>query len=170
MNKTAATLKKQGQIKSMELPHGWIEIPVEKHIASDFLKEYRAPENEEVKLSFYYRGKRIAPGGAADFLTVLALPDHELSEEEFISVDLVVRNASDPEFFVLSSSRTEMINGKRVLIVEGIWNTGIVDMAMFIDSDKTGSAVQEVHYQAPEKDFGRYVEQVEDSFKTIVWL
>ncbi|CAN5308227.1 hypothetical protein BH11CYA1_BH11CYA1_45870 [soil metagenome] len=154
----------------MELPIGWVECPDEQHTGSDFIKEFRAPESEEIKLTFYYRGKRIGAGGAADFLAVLALPDHELSEEEFISVDLVVRNASDPEYFLLSSSRTETMNGKRVLLVEGIWSSGIVDMAMFIDSDKTGSAVQEVHYQAPEKDFGMYVEQVDSSFKTIVWL
>jgi hypothetical protein len=171
MNKTASTLKKQGQIKSMDLPDGWVECLSEKRTASDFLREFRAPESAEVKLSFYYRGKRIAPGGAADFLQVLSLPDHELSQEEFDSVDLVIRNASDPDFFLLSSSRTETINGKRVLLVEGIWkNGGLVDMGVFIDSDKTGSAVQEVHYQAPQKDYEHFVEEVENSLKTIVWL
>ena len=171
MNKTTTKLKNQGQIKSMELPDGWVECLLEKRTATDFLKEYRSPESAEVKLAFYYRGKRIAPDGAADFLKVLSQPDHELSEEEFDSVDLVVRNASDPDFFLLSSSRTEEISGKRVLIVEGIWKkSDLVDLGLFIDSDKTGSAVQEIHFEAPQSEYGLFVDQVEKSLKTIVWL
>lgn len=171
MNKIVTTVKNQGQIKSMELPEGWLECPLEKRTASDYIREFRAPTNEDVKIAFYYRGNRIGQGGATDFLTVLALPDHELSSEEFESVDVVVRNASDADFFLLSSSRTETIKGKRLLIVEGIWKkSGLVDLGLFIDSDKTGSAVQEVHYEAPEKDYEHFVEQVEKAFQTIVWL
>jgi hypothetical protein len=171
MNKSAIILRKQGQIKSMELPEGWFECPAEKRTASDYLTEYRAPESANARLLFYYRGNRIGPGGAADFLKVLSLPDHELTEEEFSSVDLVIRNASDPDFFLLSSSRTEEINGKRVLIVEGIWKKGgLVDMGIFIDSDKTGSAVQEIHFEAPQSEYELFVGQAEKALKTIVWL
>lgn len=155
----------------MELPDGWVECLPEKHTSGDFLKEYRAPENANVKLLFYYRGNRIGSGGAADFLKVLSLPDHELSEEEFSSVDLVIRNASDPDYFLLSSSRTEEINGKRVLVVEGIWKKGgLVDLGLYIDSDKTGSAVQEIHFEAPQSEYELFVDQAEKSLRTIVWL
>lgn len=171
MNKSAIILKKQGQIKSMELPEGWLECVQEKRTASDYLTEYRAPESANAKLLFYYRGHRIAPGGAADFLKVLSLPDHELTDQEFSSVDLVIRNASDPDFFLLSSSRTEELNGKRVLIVEGIWKKGgLVDLGVFIDSDKTGSAVQEIHFEAPQSEYELFVDQAEKSLKSIVWL
>jgi len=154
----------------MELPEGWVELPEEKRTASDYLLEYAVAENNNVKLVFYYRGHRIGTGGAADFLSVLSEPPHELSPEEFLSVDLVVRNAADADFFLLSSSRTEDLNGKRVLIVEGIWKkSGLVDMGIFIDSDSTGSAVQEVHFEASQNDYQNYIDQVEKSLKTVVW-
>ncbi len=170
MNGTGTRIKNQGQVKSLELPAEWIELPPEKHTGKDFVREFRAAANENVKLAFYYRGHRIAPGGADDFKHVLAQENHELSAEEFLSVDLVVRNASDADYFTLSHCRTEDLGGKRVLIVEGVWKTSVLaDFGIFIDSDLTGSAVQEIHFLAPEKEYMNYIDQIEQIVKTIVW-
>ncbi len=170
MNGICTRIKNQGQVKSLELPAGWVELLPEKRTAKDFLREYRAAESEHVKLAFYYRGHRIGQGGADDFKNVLAQEDHELSPDEYLSVDLVVRNAAEADFFTLSHCRTETLAGKRVLIVEGVWNAGNqADFGIFIDSDLSGSAVQEIHFMAPEKEYMHYIEQVEQILKAIVW-
>jgi hypothetical protein len=105
-----------------------------------------------------------------EFQNILAHDAHELTTEELEQVEIVIRNASDEEYFSLSSSHTEDINGKRILIVEGVWKTsGLADYGLFIDSDNTGSAVQEIHFLAPERDYVNYIDQIEQVLASIVW-
>lgn len=170
MTKTRVRVKEQGQVKELELPHGWTKCPEEQRNSNVYLTEYRSQENEEVKLSFFYRGQRIPRVAAEEFQNLLAQPAHELSPEELDQIDIVLRNAADEEYFSVSSSHTQDLNRKRVLIVEGIWlNSGTVDYGIFIDSDNTGSAVQEIHFLAPEDEYVNYIEQIEAVLASINW-
>ncbi|HMW89000.1 MAG TPA: hypothetical protein PKN86_03790 [Candidatus Obscuribacter sp.] len=170
MTRTRVRVKDHGQVKHLELPPGWTPCPEDQRTSGAYLKEFRSQESEDVKLSFYYRGQRIPRVAAEEFQNILAHDAHELTTEELEQVEIVIRNASDEEYFSLSSSHTEDINGKRILIVEGVWKTsGLADYGLFIDSDNTGSAVQEIHFLAPERDYVNYIDQIEQVLASIVW-
>lgn len=170
MTRTRVRVKDHGQVKHLELPPGWSACPEEQRTSGDYLKEFRSEESEDVKLSFYYRGQRIPRLAAEEFQKILANPAHELSAEELEQAEIVIRNAADEEYFSISSSHTEDLHGKRVLIVEGVWKTsGQADYGIFIDSDNTGSAVQEIHFLAPEREYVNYIDQIEQVLASITW-
>ncbi len=163
-------LKNEGQISSMQLPENWVEAKAVKTLAGDQLREFISSANEDVKLCFYYRGKTIAAGAARDFCGILQEHDHMLSEEEIESLSIVLRNAAYAESFATSSIKTQTINGKRVLIVEGIWRVNqIFDLSIFIDSDNTGSAVQEIHFFAPALNYASYLNDALVAIESITW-
>ncbi len=163
-------LKNEGQISSMQLPENWVEAKAAKTLANDHLREFVSSANADVKLCFYYRGKTIAAGAARDFCGVLQEPEHILTEEEIESLSIVLRNAAYAESFSTSSIKTETINGKRVLIVEGIWQVNqIFDLSIFIDSDKSGSAVQEIHFFAPALNYVNYLKEAQEAIESITW-
>ncbi|MDP3506730.1 MAG: hypothetical protein Q8T09_01950 [Candidatus Melainabacteria bacterium] len=163
-------LKNECQIDSMQLPENWGETKSAKTSANDQLREFVSGANEDVKLCFYYRGKTIAAGAARDFHGVLQEPDHILTEEEIESLSIVLRNAAYAESFSTSSIKTQTIKGKRVLIVEGIWRVNqIFDLSIFIDSDNTGSAVQEIHFFAPALNHANYLKEAHEAIESITW-
>jgi hypothetical protein len=163
-------LKNEGQISSMQLPENWVEAKAAKTSANDHLREFVSSANEDVKLCFYYRGKTIGAGSARDFHGILQEPDHMLSEEEIESLSIVLRNAAYAESFSTSSIKTQTVNGKRVLIVEGIWRVNqIFDLSIFIDSDNTGSVVQEIHFFAPALNSDNYLKDAHEAIESITW-
>jgi len=163
-------LKNEGQICSMQLPENWVEAKAAKTSANDHLREFVSSANEDVKLCFYYRGKTIAAGAARDFYGILQEPDHMLSQDEIESLSIVLRNAAYTESFSTSSIKTQTINGRRVLIVEGIWRVNqIFDLSIFIDSDNTGSIVQEIHFFASALNYVNYRKEAQEAIESITW-
>jgi hypothetical protein len=163
-------LKNEGPISSMQLLEKWLEAKAVKAVANDHLREFISTDNKNVKLCFYCRGNRIAAGAARDFHGILQEPDHILSEEEIESLSIVLRNAAYTESFSTSSIKTQTINGKRVLIVEGIWRVNqIFDLSIFIDSDNTGSVVQEIHFFAPALNSDNYLKDAHEAIESITW-
>lgn len=163
-------VENQGQVKSMQLPEGWFEREVEETTSHTFMRQFQAADNEEVTLSFYYRGHRTSDGDATNFLRVLGQPDHELSSEEAKSVRSIIRNASDADWFLTNSIRTENLKGKCVLMLEGIWKASdLADLGVFVDSDGTGSAVQEIHFTAPKDEYSKYLAMIEEALKSVKW-
>lgn len=170
MNKMRLAVKGEGQIRQMSLPDGWIEVEKDPRPDTVHVKEFECPENSETRIMFYYRGRRVDTTTGDNFVRILSIPDHELSEQEFSDIVVILNNASEPDNFEVSSCRTETINGKRVLMLEGIWKDGgVLNLGMFIDSDNTGTAVQEVHYLAPESHYATYIEEIEQAIGAIVW-
>lgn len=110
-----------------------------------------------------------APSAEA-FHDVLAKPAHVLSSPELKSIAEVLDAKSDASVFNTLSARTESLNGKSVLIVEGRYKEKQVDTyALFLDSDGTGGAVQEVYYQAPKADFMSKLKAAKEALKTVEW-
>lgn len=160
-----------GQIDSITIPPGWIEVHEEKGRDVPFtMRRFQPADDENPILAFFYRGRRIDKDSAERFRQILALPAHVLSKKEFDDLKAVLRDKNDPEEFQVVIAKTEEFNGKRVLIVEGRY-LGISEdnRHMFIDSDGTGSAVQEVFYQAHRRVFPLYYRTAAAAMKTIKW-
>jgi hypothetical protein len=164
---TKQVVVKEGLVERMTLPAGWSE---NNESREEFWREFSPPDREDVKLVFFYRGKRVHREAATNFLKVLNLPEHELTMEERRNVEWIIRNASEPEWFAIKSLRTEGVNQKKALVMEGLWlKKRQANLGLFFDSDQTGSNVQEIHYVAPEEDYYKFLPDAINAIKSIVW-
>ncbi len=166
----------QGQIAEMTLPNGWEEGRIQGAVSgTSSYREFTPAGERDAKLIFFYRGRRMSKDASDAFLNVLKQPAHMMKEDEAKTLfnpplKEILRDKAIPGGFNLESAKTEVINGKKVLVIEGTF-PGIQERtrAMYIDADGTGSAVQEVYYQAPKDKFMKHQPSVNASFKSIKW-
>lgn len=160
-----------GQISSISIPHGWLEYYEEKHRDVPFtIRKFQPADDENPVLAFFYRGRRIDGESGKLFKNLLSNPAHVLARDEFQKLGAVLRDMTDPEEFQVMIAKTEDFNGKRILIVEGRYLSTSEDVRhIFIDSDGSGTAVQEVYFQAHRAIFGRYYKTAAAAMRTICW-
>jgi hypothetical protein len=161
----------RGQVKRFDVPEGWSETTPSRGVGDvDYLQEFTSAENEAVKLSFYYRGTRINKVTATEFLHIQATEPHELLPAERERIGIVIRDAAETKWFDLQSIRTDVINKKKVLVVEGTWRKNrLSNLGLFLDTDGSGSAIQEIHYLAPEEDYQQFLPVAIKAIKSIEW-
>ena len=160
-----------GQIARMQMPATWKESAKEESkVAGSSYREFTADGKPDSKFCFFYRGRRMSEASSKAFHDLLSKPAHVLSSAELKSIGEVLDAKADASVFNTLSARTEDLNGKSVLIVEGRYREKQVDTyAVFVDSDGTGSAVQEMFYQAPKADFMARLKEAKESLKTVRW-
>ncbi len=164
-------LSDHGQVRKIDIPPGWEEGPNydgREHSAS--YKEFHPAGDKDCQLGFYYRGRRTSEAAGKNFHDQLAKPPHALSADELKSVAEIIRDKSNPADFNTKSARTEDVNGKRVLILEGQYTANKqYAKHLFVDSDNTGTAVQEIFFQAPEHKFQNFSKPADEALKSIKW-
>ena len=158
-----------GQIQSMAMPAAWerradVQLP-----AGAGLVEFHPHGQDDVRLNSFYRGRRVDAESARAFRECLAKPPHQLQAQEIKALRDVLRNKADD--FDIFFARTVDLNGKRVLSVEGFYKDAAHTGAktMYVDSDNTGSAVQEISYSAPGKAYQKHLDEAAKAFRSIVW-
>lgn len=160
-----------GQIRKMTIPPAWEKGPDynnREHAGS--YKEFHPYGKTDCQLGFYYRGRRTSETAGQNFKEVLEQESHELTPTEYSSLEETLRDKARAEDFTVKNARTEEINGKRVLIVEGRYNKNQNDSThMFIDTDGTGTAVQEVFFQAPKEQYAKYAGAAKTAMESIRW-
>jgi hypothetical protein len=166
-------LHDQGQINKMDLPPGWVAGEPYHNvggIGTRSFKEYHPPESPDSSLCFYYRGLPMDAQSGKNFHDILQKPPHTLSQEELASLGEVLRDKKDPKDFTMASARTENVNGKTVLVIEGRYKEIQQDtQEYFVDASGDGRAVQEIYYQAPKDDYPKYLKDARQSMKSIQW-
>ncbi len=164
-------LNEHGQIKHMEMPGGWQAGPdYSKRLHSGTYQEFHPPGQEDCQLGFYYRGRRTSESAGELFKNTLDQEPHQLSGAEYASLQEIVRDKAKSADFTLKGAHTEELNGKMVLVVEGRYNANQNDAKhVFLDADGTGTAVQELFFQAPKDKFGKYIGASDRAMKTINW-
>ena len=160
-----------GQIDQIDIPPGWQEGTAQKPTGgSSLFREFHPADNPEVRLCFYYRGRRISEEAGQAFHSMLEQPPHVLKPEELQPLREVLREKLNSKDFNLLFAKTEEMNGKRVLVVEGAYNNSqLKTRELFVDSDGTGTAVQEIYYQAPRNDYARFQPAALSALKSIRW-
>lgn len=158
-----------GQIASMPVPSGWELRTGYTLPAGAGLTEYHPHINDDIRLNSFYRGYRIDEESAQKFKECLAQPPHELQQSEIQGLRAVLDTKGYD--FDLRSAKTVDLNGKKILWVEGAWQDAEHTNAqtIYVDSDGTGSAVQEISYSAPAKDYNTYLEEARKSLTSIQW-
>lgn len=166
-------VRNRGQIAEMTLPTGWVEDPPVQFSGGVGMKSRRVihpPEAPRVRLVFFYRGLPMSQKAGKRFFDVLQGPPHDLTEQEWDSLAVLLRDREDPSEFMRFAARTEDWNGRRVLVVEGRYLEIQEDnFEIFIDAVGDGRTVQEVIYQAPTDVYNKYWRIAEGSLKTIRW-
>lgn len=164
-------MQKLGHCRLISLPEGWHEYAADTNLpAETMVREFYLEAQPEVKFHFFNSGKLIAPLVANEFMDILELSPHQLSVEEFGNIELVVRDASEPEFFEMLSHRTEVLSGRTVLVVEGVWKfSNLKELGVFVHSDEAGRAIDEFHCSAPREIFETYRPQFEQILYSIDW-
>jgi hypothetical protein len=160
-----------GQIARMEMPSGWQPGPnydTRQHSAT--YREFHPQGDPGCQLGFYYRGRRTSEYAGDKFHETLQKPSHILGDAELATLKEVIRDKANPADFELKSAHTEDINGKRVLVLEGRYTGNQQDSKhIFIDADGTGTAVQEIFFQAPKDKYQRYAKAADDAMHSTRW-
>jgi len=167
----AMTIINHGQIEKMPLPQGWEEgQPNSGGIGTRSFREIHPPADPDAKLCFYYRGLPASDGAGKNFKEILDKPPHILTKNEIISISEILRGKDDPKTFSPIMIKTEDINAKRVLTVNGRLNEKQADLkAILVDADGTGKVVQEIYFQAPKELYLRYMKAARDAMNSIEW-
>lgn len=159
-----------GQV-SMNVPKTWT-LGEDRAIANGGrFVNYKINGDKDATLSFYYRGKRCSEMYGKRFHEALKQPPHELTDKELDSLSEIIRRMDGD--LTKTVARTETMNGKRVLLLEGNIYKGKPEeeyvRSIYIDSDGTGTAVQEVYFQAKPNKYREHLKEVEAAFNGIVW-
>jgi len=165
-------LEEEGQIASIELPDGWIEEAEEPSMFSGgrHSRTFSSPNNSEVRFTFFYRGYPVSEADAEKFSEALGKPPHMVLSAEFHSLSEILGNLSDQDVFKPLISKTDVLNGKTVLVVEGEWL--LADQycqQIFINADGSGTVVQEIFFQAPKLEYARHMKMMKQIFSAINW-
>jgi hypothetical protein len=165
-------IRNLGQIKLMSLPDNWIE---DRRIAgiraNSFLTWYHPPDNPDVTIGFFFRGKRAGRLTSRNFRELLSLPPHTLTAAELQTLSEVLDDSADPNEFTMQSGTTEWLNRRHVLVVQGIYiRAQQCSRTIYINADGTGSAIQEIYYAAPVEQFPVYLRESLEAFNSIRWI
>jgi hypothetical protein len=163
----------KGQIVSMTFARGWREGFTEPYsgIGHRSYNEIQLSSDEDVAVSFFYRGFPLHNQTAAEaFHTMLQSAPHTLSAQEVHSIAEVLGDKASTNAFNTLSIRTENLNGKNVLLVEGRYKALQQDVyQLYVDADGTGKNVQEVFYQAPREKYLAHLKDAKLAINSIQW-
>jgi hypothetical protein len=161
----------EGQVARMVLPNTWRDGRTLKNVhGNSSYHELNAADDKDSKLSFFDRGTPMTDASAKAFHDVLARPPHNLNAAEVASLRELLRGKGDSTVFEFNAARTENLNGRRVLCLEGLYKEDSVAMrAVLVAANATASVVQEIEYQAPKAKYQAHLNEVNAAFKSIVW-
>ncbi|MBZ0185087.1 MAG: hypothetical protein K8F91_02470 [Candidatus Obscuribacterales bacterium] len=105
------------------------------------------------------------------FLSLLRRPGHELTEEEFLSVHLLLEQVGWPGRFKKDWAKTVSYDQGTVLRVQGLWTQeSVYSQGMIFDTtNDSGNYVQEAWFVAPPELFEDYVEEAEAIFESVMF-
>lgn len=179
-----------GPIASMELPPSWKETPAPAgDIPRRMLRSFAAPNNEEIKLSLFYRGRKVSKDAAVNFKSILAQPSHPLDPQEMRGLSDVLLNMGDnqyedremvgrPPACIVKLAETGIVNHKNVLVVQGTFQKPDGEpinecINVLIDAQGNGQTVFEVFLVVPSSfgvgEFQEKMTQFRASVATIKW-
>lgn len=160
-----------GQIGTMKLPSGFVEGESERGtVGSNMFQEYHLAADPSVKLYLEYRGFKMSKATGGKFHDILAEPPHKLSAEELKSLGEMFDTRSNPSEFHTQIAKTQDVDGKRVLVLEGRYlKHDLQARTMFIDADDTGRVVQQVTFQTPMDKRSQYFNDGINALESIKW-
>lgn len=164
-------IRDHGQIDCMTLPAGWIEGESQYNVVGDSsFRQFHPPKNKDVALCFFYSGRPADDQSAVFFQSLLEQPPHSLNPAEIRNLAAIIREKASPVDFTISVSRTENLNDRTVLFVEGRYELTQQDcLAIYLDADGSGKYIQEIFFRAPTGAYDRFLLLVKPAINSIEW-
>lgn len=161
-------LEAHGQIKHLELPSGWIRCDSE---LKDDAIYFCAPDDPTIKLTFIRRNFLIDTFSAQNLKEILDKTPHTATSLERENLELVLLNAADPEHFELSTLRSEFLNQRPVLRLEGSWKrSNIQCLAFYFACAEKPRRLEEIFFEASPAGFASSLPEVQKSLASIIWV
>lgn len=105
------------------------------------------------------------------FLQLLRRPGHELSDDEMLTIALLLDQVGWPSKFKRDWARTVFYPPHNVLQIQGLWvQERIKSRAIILDTTfDSGNYVQEIWFIAPAEIFDIYASECERIFSSFRW-
>ncbi len=105
------------------------------------------------------------------FLELLRRPPHELNDDEFLAVHLLLEQVGWPGRFKRDYAKTVGLDSGNVLEIQGLWvQENIKARGIIVDVTlDSGNFVQEVWFVAPPEVFEDFIEDAEQIFGSLKW-
>lgn len=164
----------QGRIAYMMLPN---KFELRNQFENEFCKwwEYMIPRYESMKLAhwlWHKPGSKFSDLVAANFLALLSMEPHVLSDDEMDIVDDVIplevygHNGN----FELLSIRTENYGGKNVLVMENKWrDADRKACGLFYPADDSAAYLESIHFEGTDWDYRKTFLSAKAAFLRIKW-
>ncbi|MDZ4832448.1 MAG: hypothetical protein SGJ27_01480 [Candidatus Melainabacteria bacterium] len=162
-------------VAELDLPDGWEKGKKPTRpaylMASRFLISYR---DARVGLSLREPAKKtydFMEPQHNHFLQLLRRPAHELSDDEMLTIALLLDQIGWPSKFKRDWARTIYSPPHNVLQIQGLWvQERIKSRAIILDTTfDSGNYVQEVWFIAPAEIFDIYASECERIFSSFRW-
>lgn len=162
-------------VEQMNLPEGWVaERPQQRPFGMKTHMEFHPADDNSITISMRYGGTELDKRSQEAISAVFAAPEHQLTRRELDSLrgalgNVGDNNPTDPtRAFNLTAARTEEVNGKKVLRIEGNWTTGqkLEFTGIFVPCDKK---LDEIYLEAPKAVAETHKSAYEAMLKKINW-
>lgn len=165
-----------GQIVAeIDLPDGW-ERGKKTHRPSYLLASrfFLSDRDERVAITLREPAKKtyhFMEPQHNHFLQMLRRPAHELSDDEMLTIHLLLEQAAWPAKFKRDWARTIFYPPHNILQIQGLWvQERIRSRAIILDTTfDSGNFVQEIWFVAPAEVFDVYAAECERIFSSFRW-
>jgi len=162
----------RGAVREMKVLDGWVPGKT-KSRGDGGIYTYQAihpADRPDIMMWYFYRGYKLNEEEGQTFRDALARPPHTLPRQEIAALEAVLRDKGSPDLFRLSSARTEVLNGKMVLVVEGHYiEVDDEALTVYVDADGKGCTIDELHFRAPASEYKQYMPDVQKALQSVVW-
>ncbi len=163
-------VENEGCVKSMNLPPGWIDQSKPRPaFAGPYWRIFRPSPDGRAHLSFFDRGRPVTESAVNALHALLAAVPATLTPADLQSLGEVLREAYLVDEFTFKYARTELLNAKPVIVIEGQWNELQEDCLWIITAEPQSNWICEIIYQAPKSEFAVHFETIVNCLKTIQW-
>jgi hypothetical protein len=168
--KPSAFLQRHGAVQGMRIPGEWVEWRSDIGIFHKL--GFHARDRSDVNVYSYFVWSPESRKNAENLLRVLKNPPHPLARDEIQSLRPVIDRLSEsaPGEFDIRSAKTQDLNQRRVIVVEGRWSKHRLDAyIVLVDASGCGKLAQQLAYTAPPADYRRRLGDAQAAFDSIFW-
>ena len=168
-NDKVSCVRNIGQVESLDLPDGFVEGK-SKDDAGGFFQSYHLGSDPEIKLYLEYRGFRMGEDVSKAFHSLLSKPPHAINNAEVKNYLEVYSQKYNPDDYKIDVAETQNINGKTVLVIERVFQKFELKVrTLYVDSDGSGSAIQEISFQTPTSKSADHFANGVKALQSIKW-
>jgi hypothetical protein len=153
-----------GSNLSMPLPQGWREFSVPSQGAARYtVREFRPADSvdDSVSMCFFNRGLALGDDEAQALQKALVQPEHQLKPGEIEHLSEILGDAANLETFSITDARSQKIDARMALIIEGrFYESKTAMFRVYLSASPDGRFVDEIFFSAPPDEYDKNIAAV----------